>query len=115
MRRFAAFLAVLAVAVIGLALPGVVAAAEEPTVSISIKDHRFSPTEVAVPAGVKVKLMVHNADPTPEEFESTELYREKIVPGGSTVPVFVGPLSPGRYEFFGDFNPQTARGHLVVK
>jgi hypothetical protein len=109
------FAAIIAVMVAGLALPSVVAAAEPPVIQISIKDHRFSPTEVVVPAGVKVKLMVHNADATPEEFESTELYREKIVPAGSTVPVFVGPLSPGRYEFFGDFNPKTARGHLVVK
>lgn len=112
MRRFAA---VIVAGVAGVALPGVVAAAEPPTIAITIKDHHFSPAEVAVPAGVKVKLMVHNADATPEEFESTELYREKIVPAGSTVPVFVGPLSPGRYEFFGDFNPKTARGHLIVK
>jgi heme/copper-type cytochrome/quinol oxidase subunit 2 len=80
-----------------------------------IKDHRFEPTEVVVPAGVKVRLLVHNADATPEEFESHTLHREKMVPAGAEVVVFVGPLDPGTYEFFGDFNPQTAQGRIIAK
>jgi hypothetical protein len=91
------------------------ARADEPTALISIKDHQFHPSEVEIPAGVKVKLIVRNGDSTPEEFESAELHREKVVPPGSDVNVYVGPLRPGRYEFFGDFNPKTARGFLVVK
>ena len=31
-----------------------------------------------------------------------------------TASVFVGPLEPGRYEFFDDFN-RAARGFIVVK
>ncbi len=80
-----------------------------------IKAHRFTPTELAVPAGQKVKLVVENRDPTPEEFESYALNREKIVPGNGKIVVFVGPLKPGRYEFFGEFNATTARGWLVVQ
>ena len=102
-------------AAVVLGASGLAAAADEPSVAITIKDHKFTPTEVEIPANVKVKLLVHNEDSTPEEFESTELHREKIVPGGGEIAVFVGPLGPGRYEFFGDFNPKTARGHLVVK
>jgi plastocyanin len=82
---------------------------------ISIKDHRFNPAEIEVPAGQKVKLVIRNQDGTPEEFESAELRREKIVPGGGEITLFVGPLKPGRYEFFGDFNPSTARGHIVAR
>jgi hypothetical protein len=29
--------------------------------------------------------------------------------------VFVGPLKPGRYPFFGEFHEQTAQGALVVR
>jgi plastocyanin len=99
-----------------LALPALAdAAAEDPAIPIVIKDHRFDPSEVQVPAGVKVRLLVKNMDATPEEFESHSLHREKVVPGGGEIIVFVGPLSPGSYDFFGDFNPSTAQGHIVAK
>jgi len=91
------------------------ARAEEATYTLTIKDHRFTPTEIDVPAGKKISLTVKNLDATPEEFESTELHREKVVTGGQEITVYIGPLQPGRYEFFGDFNPQTARGHIVAK
>jgi plastocyanin domain-containing protein len=90
-------------------------AAQEPNYTLIIKDHRFQPTEIEIPAGQKIALIVKNDDPTPEEFESTELRREKVVPGGQQVTVYIGPLKPGRYEFFGDFNPKTARGHIIAK
>jgi plastocyanin len=88
--------------------------ADMPQVAIAIKSHRFVPSEVQIPAGTKVELLVRNQDATPSEFESTALHREKIVTAGQQISVFVGPLQPGRYEFFDDFHPQT-RGHLVVK
>jgi plastocyanin len=83
--------------------------------TIVIKDHRFTPTELTVPAGQKIRLVVENQDPTPEEFESYQLNREKIVPGNGRIVVFVGPLKPGKYEFFGEFNMATARGWLVAR
>jgi len=82
---------------------------------LSIRDHRFEPTEFEVPAGEKIVLTVKNLDPTPEEFESTDMRREKVVAGGQEITVYLGPLRPGRYEFFGDFHPDTARGHVVAK
>ena len=99
-----------------LILPfGVNVAAQEPTYTLVIKDHKFQPTELEVPAGQKIALVVKNDDPTPEEFESTQLRREKVIPGGQQATVYIGPLKPGRYEFFGDFNPKTARGYIIVK
>ena len=91
------------------------ARAEEGSYTLTIKDHRFMPTEIEIPAGKKISLTVKNLDATPEEFESTELHREKVVTGGQEITVYIGPLQPGRYEFFGDFNPQTARGHIIAK
>jgi Cupredoxin-like domain len=90
------------------------ALADDPSFSILLKSNRFVPSEVNIPAGVKVKLVVRNDNPTPSEFESTQLHREKIVPPSQEITVFVGPLEPGSYEFFDDFHPET-RGHLVVK
>lgn len=107
MRRFALAALLLAVS----AVPGFAA---DPQVTISIKDHQFVPAEVPVPAGVKVELIVKNEQAVNAEFESMVLHREKIVQGGGQISVFVGPLSPGAYEFFDDFN-QATRGRLVVK
>ena len=89
--------------------------AETPVFEILIKDHKFEPMEITIPAATKVKLLVKNLDPTPEEFESFDFSREKIIAGGSQAVIFVGPLEPGRYNFFGEFNMETAQGYLVVK
>jgi plastocyanin len=91
------------------------AAAQDPAYTLTIKDHQFQPSEIEVPAGQKIALIVKNNDSTPEEFESTELRREKVVAGGEQITVYIGPLKPGKYEFFGDFNPKTARGHIIAK
>lgn len=82
---------------------------------LTIQDHRFQPTDITIPADTKIKLIVRNADTTAEEFESSDLNREKVVAAGNQITVFIGPLSAGRYEFFGDFHPDTARGHVVVE
>lgn len=80
-----------------------------------IRDHRFEPAEIRVPAQQKIKLIVHNQDATPEEFESHELNREKVIAPGAKATIFVGPLKPGRYPFFGEFHDKTARGVLIVE
>jgi hypothetical protein len=82
---------------------------------LTIRNHRFEPARIEVPAGTKFKLMVKNADSTAEEFESTSLNREKLVPPGQTVTIFLGPLSPGEYKFIGEFHQDTAQGILVAK
>lgn len=92
-----------------------VLAADVPSFDLVIKDHKFSPAELTVPAGQKVKLVVKNQDSTPEEFESHDFNREKIIPGNSTATIFVGPLKAGEYKFFGEFNEATAQGKLIAK
>lgn len=98
-----------------LALFGTAAAAATPVFEIEIRDHLFIPDELTIPAGTKVKLVVYNRDPTPEEFESYELNREKVVMGGAKAIIFIGPLKPGEYPFFGEFNPKTAQGKVIAK
>lgn len=98
-----------------LSLFSVASWAADTDVALSIREHRFEPAEVRVAAGQKVKLLVHNQDSTPEEFESHELNREKLIAPGSKATIFVGPLNPGRYPFFGEFNEKTARGVIVAE
>ena len=107
MRRFCLALSLLATTPVS-------ALAADPQVMISIKDHQFMPAEVPTPAGVKVELIIKNEQAVNAEFESTVLHREKIVPAGGQISVFVGPLAPGSYEFFDDFN-RAANGRLIVK
>jgi len=51
--------------------------AQEPAYTLAIRDHRFEPSEIDIPAGKKVALVVRNLDPTPEQFDSTQLRQEK--------------------------------------
>lgn len=89
--------------------------AETPTFEIDIRNHLFEPAELVIPADVKVKLIVNNRDATPEEFESYELNREKVIMGGARAIIFIGPLPPGEYPYFGEFNPKTAQGLIRVE
>ena len=82
---------------------------------ITIKNHRFTPSEVKVPANKRIQVTVVNDDPTPEEFESREMKVEKVIPGKSKGVVRIGPLGPGRYPFFGEFNEATAKGVVIAE
>ncbi len=82
---------------------------------IVIKDHKFEPARIEVPADEKFKLLVKNKDTTAEEFESHDFKREKVISGGEERTISVGPLKPGEYKFYGEFNPKTAQGVLVAK
>jgi len=82
---------------------------------LTIKDHRFTPDTLEIPADTKVRVLIRNQDATPEEFDSDDLHREKLVTGGGEGVVFIGPLSPGTYQFMGEFNSATARGKVIVK
>jgi hypothetical protein len=89
--------------------------AQTPVFEIEIREHLFFPAEFEIPANQKVKLIIYNRDGTPEEFESYELNREKVIVGNSQGVVFIGPLKPGEYPFFGEFNLKTALGKIIVK
>ena len=110
------FFTLLAVLISGFSISAPALSADAPKeITITIKDHHFSPSEVKVPAGQKVKLIVDNQDATPEEFESHELGREKVIGGGKKASIFIGPLKAGNYPFFGEFNPSTAKGTIIAE
>ena len=89
--------------------------ADELAFELSIKDHKFAPSELTVPADKRVKLIVKNLDSTPAEFESHDLRVEKIIPGGGEISLVVGPLKAGTYNFFDEFHEDETKGTLTAK
>ena len=83
--------------------------------NLVIRNHKFEPEEIRVPAGKRVSIYVSNEDATPEEFDSTALKVEKVIPGKSKGLVRIGPLEPGRYEFIGEFHADTAKGVVIAE
>lgn len=99
----------------GLA-PTTATAADPQEFNITIKDHKFDPQTIEVPAGKPLKLIVKNADATPEEFESTVLRVERVILGGRSATFRIRPLTKGEtYKFFGEFHKDTAHGELIAK
>jgi plastocyanin len=106
----------LCLAVALLAGPALTALAEEgATAAIVIKDHKFDPAELRLPAGKRITLTVDNQDATPEEFESKTLRVEKVIPGGTRGVVRFGPLVAGEYTFLGEFHQATAQGKVIAE
>ena len=91
------------------------AIAADPEFTLVIKDHRFTPAELKVPANQKIKLIVDNQDSTAEEFESNSLKREKVIAPKSKATIMIGPLKPGKYPFIGEFHEATAKGVVIAE
>jgi hypothetical protein len=99
-----------------LAATPVSSAAEELyQVQLTAKDGHFHPEVLEVPANRRFKIVIKNEGPGPEEFESNNPHREKVLGAGATSFVIFPALKPGIYPFFGEFHPETAKGRIVVK
>lgn len=91
-----------------------VQAAPTAAVTVTLKNHRFSPATIPAPAGQKVRLRLINQDAAGEEFDSRDLgVEEDVTPMGETT-FEIGPLKPGRYKFMGEFHARTAEGEIVA-
>jgi hypothetical protein len=98
---------------LGLAFGGA-ALAQYATVEVTVKDKKFEPVEIKAPANARIVIHVTNRDATAMEFESKSLKVEKVIAANGEGILRVGPLKPGKYEFFDDFNSSN-RGTLVVE
>ncbi|MBA6329543.1 cupredoxin domain-containing protein [Colwellia sp. MB02u-6] len=100
--------------IVFLALLSFASLANRPEFEVELKNHLFYPAEIEIPANTKVKLVIYNRDTTPEEFDSFDLNREKVIFPQKKSVIFIGPLPPGHYKFFGEFNPNSAQGTIIV-
>ena len=98
-----------------LLMAGAEFACAQEAVTLIIKNHRFEPNVIRVNAGQRVKLQIENQDDSAEEFESYSLRVEKIIPAKGKVQLSIGPLKPGKYVFFGEFNQATANGQIIAE
>lgn len=89
--------------------------ADPQPIKVVLKDHRFAPAEITVPANQPVVIEVNNADNLAEEFDSDSLKAEKVIAGGQKGLVRIRPLKPGRYPFMGEYHSKTAQGVVVAK
>jgi plastocyanin len=95
--------------------PALAEASPEPaTVALTLKDHRFTPQRVTVPAGRKIRIELTNRDAASEEFDSVDLHVEKDVTPNGRASFTVGPLQPGTYAFMGELHADTASGELIA-
>ena len=88
--------------------------AERISYTITLKDHLFYPSQLIIPANRKIKLIIINVDESIEEFDSFDLNREKVLFPHSKNSIYIGPLPEGKYDFFGEYNPSSARGSVIV-
>jgi Cupredoxin-like domain len=115
-KVYGAVIAIQVIAVLALGIGSIKTQAQDAmTIWISIKNHRFQPSEIKAPAKKALKLTIKNLDSTPTEFESVSLHVEKVIAGNSEGIINLRPLAPGRYKFFDDFHPGTAKGILIVQ
>ena len=103
-----------AVAVAGAAFALAAQAACADPITLTLKDHKFTPAEIHVKANTPAEFIIVNTDASAEEFDSDSLKVEKVVSGNSRGTVRIRPLPPGRYPFMGEYHEETAKGVVVA-
>jgi hypothetical protein len=103
------------IAVMGDLLSGFSVAHGQTVIDVTIKDHRFSPSEIHVSVEKPAVLNIKNEDATAEEFDSSTLKIEKVIGGGQDGTVRLRPLDPGRYPFMGEYHSATAQGVVIAE
>ena len=88
--------------------------AETEVFNLTLHNHVFTPATLVIPANVKVKLVIKNNDSLAEEFDSFDLNREKVIFPNRKITLYIGPLSPGTYTYFGEYHPNSAQGKIIV-
>ena len=102
--------------VVGIAaLAAAAVHAEMPSFEIVAENGRFTPDTVTVPANTRFRLTVTNRNAGPEEFETSNPFKELVVAPGVARSTVFPPLKPGSYPFFGEFHPDTAKGQFIAK
>ena len=107
-------IAILAGAIASLALGAAARADPQPSITLTLANHRFTPSTVTVPAGQRIRVLLINQDGATEEFDSHDLRIEKLVTPHGRATFFIGPLRPGSYAFMGEFHPATAQGRVIA-
>ena len=85
------------------------------TIAVTLKNHKFSPSVIKVKANQPSMIILSNEDDTADEFDSSSLKVEKVVPGHQKGNVRIRALAPGKYPFMGEYHAATAQGIVVAQ
>ena len=91
------------------------ALADEAGIVVHLKGHKFTPAAITVKANQPSMIVLFNDDDTADEFDSSSLKIEKVVPGHAKGNIRVRPLAPGKYPFMGEYHAATAQGIVIAK
>lgn len=104
-----------------IALAGVVATAsaaaslsDMPLEIITLKDHRYTPEVITVPAGQKIRIEITNRDATADDFDSADLHVDRDLKPHERAAFVIGPLKEGHYKFKGELHAATAHGEVIA-
>ena len=97
-----------------LAVAGPALADASGAVTLTLKNHRFTPATFTVPAGQRVSVTLINQDAATEEFDSHDLRLEEVVTPMGRIRFDIGPLQAGQYSFMGEFHAATAQGSVTA-
>jgi hypothetical protein len=85
------------------------------SVNVTLKNHKFSPAVIKVKANQPSMIVLSNEDDTADEFDSSSLKVEKVVPGHAKGNVRLRALAPGKYPFMGEYHSATAQGVVIAQ
>ena len=84
-------------------------------IEVHLKNHKFTPSTIKVKANQPAMLVLYNDDDTADEFDSSSLKIEKVVPGHQKGNIRLRALAPGKYPFMGEYHAATAQGVVVAE
>ena len=93
----------------GLWLPSATPLQAQTAIDMTIKDHRFTPSEIHVPAVKPAVLNIKNEDATAEEFDSSALKIEKVIGGANEGTVRLGHSIPAATRSWANTTPTRLR------
>ena len=88
--------------------------ADEPIV-VHLKNHKFSPSVIKVKANKPAMIILYNDDASADEFDSSSLKIERVVPGHNKGNIRLRALATGKYPFMGEFHAATAQGVVIAE
>ena len=82
---------------------------------VHLKNHKFSPSVVKVKANKPAMITLYNDDDAADEFDSSALKIERVVPGHDKGNIRLRALAPGKYPFTGEYHAGTASGVVIAE
>jgi hypothetical protein len=84
-------------------------------IDVHLKNHKFSPSVIKVKANKPAMIILYNDDSSADEFDSSALKIERVVPGHNKGNIRLRALAPGKYPFMGEFHAATAQGVVIAE